>query len=488
MRALMPRATFLSLGLALALATPANAAPPADEPAPAAAETADDAPIFPYERLSKTLDNGLTVVVVPMKGTDIVSVRTVVRTGSRDEYEKGRTGFAHFFEHMMFRGTKKYPQDKREEIVTRMGADGNAYTSDDVTVYQLDFTAEDLETVMDVESDRFMNLDYPKPAFQTEAGAVYGEFRKNRASPWFQMNEAVSKTAFTKHTYGHTTMGYEKDIAAMPKMYDYSRKFFERYYRPENVALVIAGAVEADPVFTLVEKYWGPWERGYKAPKIKKEPEQKKERRVDVSYEGRALPMLSIGYKAPAFDPDDKMAVAQMLLAELAFGETSDIHRDLVLEQRVVQGMGASPAMSRDPGLWSIDAMIADPSKVDAVLAAVDATIAKFRDESPDPKQLERLKSRQRYGYLMQLDTSASVAGTVARLYGVTGIVDADERMVRTLAKITPDDVREAARALFVDTRRTVGVLTPVPPGSSKPDDAKGKKAKAKAKAKKGAN
>ncbi|MCA9687608.1 MAG: insulinase family protein, partial [Myxococcales bacterium] len=219
----------------------------------------------------------------------------------------------HFFEHMMFRGTKKYPADKYNEMVTRMGADANAYTSTDMTVYELDVAKEDLPTVVDIESDRFMNLDYAKADFETEAGAVYGEYRKNRSSPFFVLYEAVRAAAFDRHTYGHTAMGYVEDIKAMPKKYDYSRSFFQRYYRPENCVIIVAGDVDAEATFALIEQSYGSWKPGYVAPKIKAEPVQKKEKRIDIAYEGKTLPMVWVGYKAGAYAPEDRVWVASQV-------------------------------------------------------------------------------------------------------------------------------------------------------------------------------
>ncbi|MFA6571295.1 MAG: pitrilysin family protein, partial [Bacteroidota bacterium] len=188
--------------------------------------------VFPYEFKFETLDNGLKVYLIKVPSDGIVAYYTIVRTGSRDEYELGHSGFAHFFEHMMFRGTKKYPGSVYDSIVTTMGADANAYTTDDYTCYHLNFTKPDLEKVMELESDRFQNLFYEEAAFQTESGAVYGEYRKSKTNPFFLLEEKIAETAFDVHTYKHTTMGFEKDIAAMPTMYEYSRNFLKRYYRP----------------------------------------------------------------------------------------------------------------------------------------------------------------------------------------------------------------------------------------------------------------
>ncbi|NIW24393.1 MAG: insulinase family protein, partial [Gammaproteobacteria bacterium] len=159
---------------------------------------------------TEALDNGLETIVISMPG-GLVSFWLIVRTGSRDEFEHGHTGFAHFFEHMMFRGTERYSADVYNEILTEIGASRNAYTTDDLTAYHVSIAAEDLALVMDLESDRFKNLAYSEDVFRTEAGAVYGEYRKNVTNPFFAIYEGVMTTAFDAHTYGHTTMGFEED-------------------------------------------------------------------------------------------------------------------------------------------------------------------------------------------------------------------------------------------------------------------------------------
>jgi zinc protease len=415
--------------------------------------------VFPHPVHTKTLANGLVVLVVPIRGSGLASVRTIVRTGSRDEYEAGHTGFAHFFEHMMFRGTKRFPEAEREKFNRSIGASTNAYTTDDRTVYQYDIAAEDLERVLDVESDRFMNLEYTKEQFQTEAGAVYGEYRKNRASPLFQMEEAIVDKAFDKHTYGHTTMGYEKDIAAMPTMLAYSKSFFARYYRPDNSVLLITGDVEPEATLALAEKYWGPWKKGYKPPKIVKEPAQTKERKALVAYQGKTLPMIAFAYKNAAFNPDDVDYVSTLVLAEVAFGKTSPLYKQLVLDERLVQDLQTYPSTTRDPGLFYVFAVVADPAKVDAVQAAMEAAIKRAKDELADPARVAAAVSHMRYDFLLKLDTAESTAEELATVIALTGGLDAVDRLYTTLARVTPETVRASAQRLLDARRRTIGIL-----------------------------
>ncbi len=425
---------------------------------PTAAQDAEST-IFPYPTHVETLDNGLKVVLIPMSAGGLVAYWTIVRTGARDEYEPGRTGFAHFFEHMMFRGTEKYPADVYNDLITRIGADTNAFTSDDLTAYHLNITSEDLETVMDFESDRFRNLAYPQDMFKTEAGAVYGEYRKNRTSPFFTLFEAVHKAAFDRHTYGHTAMGYEADIKGMPTLFDYSKTFFDRYYRPDNAVLLIVGSIEPESTLELVRKYYGDWEAGYVAPKVEAELEQTAERRIQVPYEGQSLPLLWVAYKSTAFDPSDTSQMGAALLCDLAFGETSDIYKKLVLEEQVIEFINASFNFNRDPGLIDIITRVKDPSKVDYVLSEIDRVIAEAQEQAPDAGRLADLQARLKYNFLMNLDTPSNVAGSLVRLIAVTGGIAAVDELYRTYEKVTPEDVRTAARDYLVSDRRTVAVL-----------------------------
>src|ERR671914_1721473 len=161
---------------------------------------AQERKLFPYDYTIDDLPNGLRLVTVPTDYPNLVSVYIVVAAGSRNEVEAGKSGFAHFFEHMMFRGSENYTSEQREKIFTRAGAETNAYTTDDRTVYHATFSKADLEAIMRVEADRFLRLKYTPAHYKTEALAVLGEYNKNSASPFFKMNEVLRETAFKKHT------------------------------------------------------------------------------------------------------------------------------------------------------------------------------------------------------------------------------------------------------------------------------------------------
>jgi len=435
------RSGLITAALVLAMAAPASAK------------------VFPYPYQTHTLDNGLKVYLIPMPSQGLCAYYSVVRTGSRDEVEAGHSGFAHFFEHMMFRGTEKYPAQAYDDLVTSMGADANAYTTDDYTCYHLAFSTPDLARVIEIESDRFQHLSYAEPDFQTESGAVYGEYRKNKTQPFGVLEEKIKDTAYDVHTYKHTTIGFEKDIAAMPTMYDYSKGFFQRFYRPDNVVLVVTGDFDPAKTLALIQSAYGGWKPGYQAPPITPEPEQKGARAVDISYEGRTLPIVTLAWKGMSFDPNSKEMAAASLLGDLAFGETSEVYKDLVLDKRIAQRVTGDFSPNRDPGLWAVYAMVNQEADVDAVKQALMAAVKRYQDSPPDAGRLEDIKKRSRYGMLMGLDTPDHVAGALAPIIALTGGIEAVDQMYSTMDQVTPADVQAVAKKFLQDDHLTVAIL-----------------------------
>src|SRR5690349_6913196 len=195
----------------------------------ALAQTNSSSRFFPYPWTLDTLTNGLRLVTVPTEHKNLVAFYLVVRTGSRNEVEPGKSGFAHFFEHMMFRGSEHFTSEQRDALMKKAGAESNAYTSDDRTVYHALFSVTDLEKIMELEADRFQRLKYSEPDYKTEALAVLGEYNKNSANPINKLLEVLRERAFTTHTYKHTTMGFLQDIEDMPNQYQYSLEFYKRH-------------------------------------------------------------------------------------------------------------------------------------------------------------------------------------------------------------------------------------------------------------------
>jgi zinc protease len=433
-------------GLVLALALVAVAA--------AWAQPLDRAaPVFPFEYDKVVLENGFTAYLVKGGSPGQISHVNMVRTGSRDEVEPGRSGFAHFFEHMMFRGTERYPD--YDGVTSSMGAARNAFTSNDMTVYYLTLSNEYLEQVIDLEADRFQNLSYGEDVFRTEAGAILGEYQQGRLSPFRFLDEAVRAAAWDRHTYGHTTIGLEPDIRAMPEGYEYSLDFYQRHYRPENVVLVIAGDFDTEEAERLIRAHYGDWAPGYVPPDIPVEPQQTSPRDSMVHYPGRTLPIVSINYKSPAWSATDTVAVALEVLGRAAFGPNSELNRRLVLQERRAQYLSPGFGLARDPGLVSLASMITNPANVEAVEAEILAEVERFRTELVDAETLAAVKSNMKYGFLMGLEEAQGIAFSLIPFVINTGTVEAVEDYYRTLEAVTPEHMREAARRYLTPERRT---------------------------------
>jgi zinc protease len=415
--------------------------------------------VFPYKVDTRVLDNGMKIIMIPLESPGLVAYYSIVRTGSRDEWEPGHSGFAHFFEHMMFRGTKKYPGPVYDRIMTEIGANTNAFTSDDLTAFYLIFNKDNLEKVIELEADRFQNLSYTEQAFKTEAGAVYGEYQKNLASPYSILFEKLMDTSFDIHTYKHTTMGFRKDIIAMPTMYEYSKSFFSRYYRPENVVLVITGDFNPEMTFQLIQQYYADWKSGYVRPNIVPEPEQKQERQAEVTFSGRTLPILTIAYKGPAFSVENKDVASCFILGNLAFGENSELYKKLVIQEQRVQYLSPGFDFHRDPKLLTIMSMVKKEEDVKAIQDEISLTVEKFQTTPVMMEKLEAEKNHARYSFLMNLDTPGKVADSLVRLIAITGGIKSVDGLYEIIESLSPEDIKSAAQKFLASRHRTIVVL-----------------------------
>ncbi len=416
---------------------------------------------FPFRIDGKVLGNGLHLYAIHYDSPGLIAYYTVVRTGSRNEVEPGHTGFAHFFEHMMFRGTEKYPADRYNQVVKEIGADSNAFTSDDLTVYHLLAGKESLPTIVEIEADRFQHLQYSNAAFQKESRSILGEYNKGASNPFQPLDEKLQDLAFSRHTYKHTTIGFLKDVEDMPNQYDYSRQFFDRYYRPDNVQVIVAGDVESAKFFALAEKAYGGWKKGPARPEVPVEPPQKKEERGVVEWKSATLPIIFMGYHTPAFSTTSIDGAALDVLSELLFSDRAPLHKRLVLDEQKVVELGGGPDLHRDPFLFEIYARVKQEKDVPAVEKDVENEIAKFAANPPDAKTVAETVSHLRYAFARSLNTADRVAVTAARSVALTGRPDAFNDYYALVAKVTPAEVSAAARKYFSATNRTVVDLQP---------------------------
>jgi zinc protease len=416
--------------------------------------------IFPYAYNQEDLPNGLRLITVPTDYPNIVSVFIVVSTGSRNEVEPGKSGFAHLFEHLMFRGTPEFSSERYQMELRNAGAYSNAFTTDDFTAYHTTFSKEDLPRVLTMEADRFQHLSYEEPGFRTEALAVLGEYNKNSANPGSKLNEALRATAFATHTYKHTTMGFIEDIKAMPDEFDYSRQFFDRYYRPENTTIIVAGDLDAKKVRAQVGESWGAWKRGNFKPQIPAEPAQNGARTAHVDWPAPTLPWVVVAWRGPAYTDDAMDSVALDAVARLGFSQNSPIFQKLVIaEQKADALFGGQPA-SRDPQLFSVRSRVKKESDLAGIEQQIIAEAQAFATRPVDPKQLETLKQRMRYEFALGLDNSEAIAQTVARYVALRRTPETINRYFDLFDKLTPEDIRKVAAKYLVEKNRTAVTLT----------------------------
>jgi len=432
--------------------------------------------LFPYDYTIDDLPNGLRLVTVPTDYPNLVALYIVVQAGSRNEVEAGKTGFAHFFEHIMFRGSENYTAEQREAIFKRAGAETNAYTSDDRTVYHATFSKDDLDEIMKMEADRFMRLKYALPEFQTESLAVKGEYDKNSANPINQLFERLRETAFKKHTYSHTTMGFIKDIEAMPTQYDYSLEFFKRFYRPEYTTVVLVGDVTRARALDLTRKYLGEWKRGNYVADIPAEPAQTEPRTSHIDWPSPTLPIVAIAFRGPAYSDVEKDKMALDLLASVAFGQNSDLYQKLVLKEQKVNILGASFDDQMDPELFAVFARIKDPKDADYVRDQILATYKRYTTELIPQAKLDATRSRLRYGLAMTMNSSNAIASGLAPFISLRRTPETIDKLAGVMDAITPQDMRDMAKKYFRDESRTIVTLAAKAKESAKNDAKEGEK------------
>ncbi len=416
--------------------------------------------VFPYPMQVSKLKNGLTVVRVPFNSPGLIAYYTVVRVGSRNEVEPGHTGFAHFFEHMMFRGTKKWPEGARGAMLGKQGFSENAFTSDDVTVYLVNGPSSGLEQLIDVEADRFMNLDYAEQAFQTEARAVLGEYNKNAANPALKIEEAVLGAAFTTHTYRHTTLGFLEDIQAMPTRYEYSKQFFKRWYTPDNCLVFIVGDFDGAKALEWAEKSYGSWAGKASDVKVPAEPPQKEAKVAQVTWSTPTLPRTALYWHTPAASLTATDGAAQQVLAQYLAGPTSPLYKAMVLEQQLVERIGPSYGDHRDPNLFGVEARLKEEGHRAAVDKAVLDAVAEVAKGKVDARRLQDIKDNMKYGLLMGLETQDQVAVQLAYTAGVLGAPDALDTIYKQMANVAAKDLVAFAKKHLVDANRTTLVFT----------------------------
>ena len=415
--------------------------------------------ILKYPIHQKTISNGLQIVTVPFDSPGLVSFYIVVRVGSRNEVQKGVTGFAHFFEHMMFRGTEKYPREKYKNILKSIGAGANAYTSNDRTVYHMTGNSEKLELMFEIEADRFRNLSYSEHDFKTEAGAVKGEYTKNYSSPYNRLYERILFSAFDVHTYKHSTMGFFEDIVDMPNQYDYSLTFFDRFYRPEHTTIVVVGDVTSSLVNKLANDHFGSWIEGSYLSDVPIEPKQNSTRFVHLQ-DPSVPPFLSMHYKGPAFSDKSMDMPTLDVISTVVFSENSQLYKKLVIDEQKARFIGGGAYDSRDPNLFSIQVSLFQSEDMVYVRDEINKALGIIKNSGIDAKSLADTKSHLKYSFAMNIDNPTTIANSLSHYIGLTGDPETINNVYALYDKVTIEDVKRVANSYFISTGLTYGTIS----------------------------
>ncbi len=416
--------------------------------------------VFSQNYVFKELENGLRVLIVKTDYPDLVSVQIPVSVGSRDEDEVGRTGFAHFFEHMMFKGSEKFPQDIYADLFKNAGVDNGAYTTNDYTNYHLDFSKDHLEKVLEIQADHFQNLTYTDAQFKTEALTVKGEYLKNNANPVRKLLAAVRKEAFDTHTYKHTTMGFFEDVEAMPEQIAYGEKFFQQFYKPEYVSLVIVGDVDPAATMAMVEKHWGSWQKGDFVNEIAPEPKQQTAKYVHEKFDGLPGHWLLVSYKGADWQPKKKDRAALDLISELYFSNNSALYQELVVDKQLASQMFNYNPETKDAGLRHVFIKVNDEKDLATVRDAINRTYAQARTELVSSEKLDNLKSNLKYSFVNSLDSSESIAATLASYMHFDRDPETINHLYNSFDNISAEDILRIANQYFIDENRTTVTLS----------------------------
>ena len=407
-----------------------------------------------------TLANGLQVVVWPDHRIPSVTLYNWVRVGSRNE-GSGTTGLAHFFEHMMFNGTARRKQGEFDRLIEGNGGSNNAFTTQDVTVYQDSFPRLALELVFDLESDRLARLAFDPKVVESEREVVYSErrLRVEDSNPAF-LSEQVQATAFIAHPYRIPTIGWPSDIKAWT-LADL-QNFYHTWYAPNNCTLVVVGDVDPDQVFALAEKYYGPIARGPATLPVRTvEPEQSGERRVEIARRAQN-PLLQVAWHAISAD-DQRAPALNLLQTILTGGDASRLNRVLVEDRKLAIDVGSGWSEGFDPNIYSVYATLAEGASVSEFEQALNAEIARLVESGVTPAELARAKNQVAASFwrgVSTLDGRAQLLGEYAVLHG-------DYRKLfaapAAYELVTAAQVLAVARDVFKPQQRTVGVLAPQP-------------------------
>ncbi len=416
---------------------------------------------------SFTLDNGMDVVVIEDNRAPVVTHMVWYRVGAADE-PPGRSGIAHFLEHLMFKGTKELSSGEFQRVIAANGGQDNAFTSLDYTAYFQRIAADRLEMVMRMEADRMVNLQLSVSDVETEREVILEE-RNQRTdnSPEALFAEQMMAALYLNHPYGVPTIGWRHEMQTLNL--DDALAFYDRYYAPDNAILVVAGDVTPDRVLELAKVHYGPLEPSGNPPDPRpQEPPQLAPRRMQDSDPRVAQSYVTRSYLVPAYNPEEpKTAAALTILAQiLGSGTASRFSEALQLEQKIAIGTGALySARSRDVTNFAIYGVPAPGHTLEAVEDALDAELARMAADGPTDAELARVKRLVRAGLVFAQDSQSSLAQLYGAMLALGFSVEDIRNWPGVIETITPEDVRRAAADMLRLERSVTGWMMSEPAG-----------------------
>jgi len=402
----------------------------------------------------RTLPNGLRVLSAPDHASPTVAIQVWYHVGSKDD-PQNRSGFAHLFEHIMFKSTKNMKSEMMDRLTEDVGGFNNAFTADDVTVYYEVVPSNYVETLLWAEADRLSGLKVDEANFKSERDVVKEEFRlRILAPPYGRFFYLMEQKSFVEHPYKRPGIGSIADLDAA-SLADV-QQFHSTYYRPDNATLVIVGDIDPKQVDAWVDKYFGPIPKpDTPLPRVNvKEPARTKE--VRFTEQGtNDLPAVGLTYLTPRkADPDS--AALRVANAILSSGESSRLYHSLVYTQQLAAEVGSNWDAREDVSLFYLLAILSEGKKVEDAEKAMLAEIKKLQDAPVSAAELEKARNQLITEQLRERETNdgkALALGDAAVLLGDPSQVNTD---LARLNAVTAEDVQRVMKKYFTDTNRLV--------------------------------
>ena len=405
---------------------------------------------------TKTLKNGLQIVVIPLKNsTNVISTDIFYKVGSRNEV-MGKTGIAHMLEHMNFKSTKNLPAGEFDKEVKSIGGVNNASTSFDYTHYYIKSSTQNLDKSLDLYAELMQNLLLKNKEFQPERDVVAEERRwRTENSPMGYLYFALFNNAYVYHPYHWTPIGFMNDIQTWS--IDDIKDFHKTYYQPSNAILMVTGDVDPDEVFKVAKKKFNNIQNKAKIPEFKfVEPEQNGAKRVIIHKESE-VEMLALTFHIPNFKHEDQI-VLSMLSEILYSGKSSRLYKNLIEEKQLVNSVYAYNMENIDPGLFIFLATCNPDVKAEDVEKELLQQIELIKNEKVDKKEIEKVKINTKADFIYSLESSTSVANLFGS-YLVRGDLTPLLTYEENIEKITQEKIQEVAKKYFNFDKSTTLIL-----------------------------